>query len=125
MIKIRIGEESFNANLKRNKSPKTVQAIIDALPIQGNTNTWGDEIYFTVPVDVELENAVETVHIGDLAYWPQGNAFCIFYGKTPLSNSEYEIIPASAVNLIGRIENAENLKKHKAGEKIKITIIDS
>ena len=58
MIIIRIGEESFNANLKRSKSPKTVQAIIDALPIQGNTNTWSDEIYFTVPVDVELENAV-------------------------------------------------------------------
>ena len=63
----------------------------------------GDEIYFTIPVDAELdETAREEVEMGDLGYWPSGKAFCIFFGQTPMSEPG-RIVPASAVNIIGRV----------------------
>ena len=66
-------------------------------------NTWGDEIYFTVPVDAGLDDtAREEVELGDLGYWPTGKAFCIFFGQTPMSKPG-KIIPASAVNIIGKV----------------------
>ena len=63
----------------------TAKAISNILPITAAANTWGDEIYFEIPVSTGPEDPVETVELGDLAYWPPGKAFCIFYGKTPAS----------------------------------------
>src|SRR5665648_778811 len=57
---------------------KTAQKVWDALPIEGRVNTWGDEIYFSIPVDVGSENAKAVVSEGDLGYWPPGSAFYIF-----------------------------------------------
>lgn len=103
-----------------NENPKTVKAIWDSLPIEARTNTWGDEIYFSIPVNIELENEEETVKMGDIAYWPPGNAFCIFFGKTPISRGD-EIRPASAVNIIGKVMgDATMFKKVKSGDKILI-----
>lgn len=81
---------------------RTAQAIWDALPIKAEVNTWGKEIYFPIPVSLELEEGQETVAIGDLGYWPSGRAFCIFFGPTPASRGD-EIRPASAVNVFGRV----------------------
>jgi hypothetical protein len=80
------------------------QALAAALPFSGPAHRWGDEIYFAVPQVVqELEDdARVTVEVGDLAYWPSGRAFCIFFGLTPTSVPG-EIRPASAVNLVGRV----------------------
>ena len=79
------------------------QAIGQALPLTARANTWGNEVYFRVPVSRELdETAAELVETGDLGYWPSGNAFCIFYGPTPISGPG-EIRPASAVNIVGRV----------------------
>ena len=75
---------------------RTAQAIWEALPIVARINTWGDEVYFAIPVKLELEKGQELVEIGDLGYWPTGSAFCIFFGPTPMSRGE-EIRPASAV----------------------------
>ena len=119
-VTITVGEEEFAATLEEESAPETVRAIREALPIEGAASTWGEEIYFTIPVEMGPENGVETVSVGDLGYWPQGNAFCIFYGKTPMSRSEEEIVPASAVNPIGRIEGAERLKKHAEGETVRV-----
>lgn len=83
-------------------SSGTADAIWEALPIQGQVNTWGDEIYFTIPIALELDNAQELVGLGDLGYWPHGPAFCIFFGPTPISEDR-EIRPASAVNVFGKI----------------------
>lgn len=80
----------------------TAKAIWQALPISSRINLWGDEIYFSIPVNVELEDGKEVVECGDLGYWPQGRAFCIFFGKTPASLMG-EIRPASAVNVFGRV----------------------
>ena len=64
---------------------KTAQAIWETLPIKGHVNLWGEEIYFSVPLSLKLESGQELVSIGDLGYWSQGSAFCIFFGLTPIS----------------------------------------
>lgn len=97
---IRVGSLSMEAALD---DTPTAREIAAALPIRTSFNTWGDEIYFAIPVEAELdEHAREIVDLGDLGYWPPGNAFCIFFGPTPMSQPG-EIRPASAVNIIGRV----------------------
>jgi len=80
------------------------KALAEALPITGEAQLWGEEIYFSVPhVVADLDDtATPVVQMGDLGYWPPGKAFCIFFGLTPASVPG-EIRPASAVNLVGRI----------------------
>ena len=121
-IRIQVGDEAFEAVLSEHSAPETVRKILEALPIQSAARTWGEEIYFEIPVSMSEENAVETVSKGDLGYWPEGECFCIFFGKTPVSISEGEIKPASPVNPIGRIENPDALKSHAAGEPVRITL---
>ncbi len=99
-IKITAGDVSATAVLK---DTKTANAIWDALPIQARANTWGDEIYFAIPVMLDEENAQEVVGMGDLGYWPPGHAFCIFFGRTPVSRGN-EIRPASPVNVFGKVD---------------------
>jgi uncharacterized protein len=99
-IAIRIGTLSMEAEL--NETP-TAQKIAAALPLRATFNTWGDEIYFAIPVDADLDDsAQDVVELGDLGYWPPGKAWCIFFGQTPVSQSG-KIIPASAVNVIGKV----------------------
>ncbi len=82
----------------------TGQALAEALPIEGEAQRWGDEIYFSVPKVVqELDDtAAVVVQVGDIGYWPPGRALCFFFGLTP-SSVPGEIRPASAVNLVGRL----------------------
>jgi hypothetical protein len=102
------------------ENPKTSKAIWDALPIEARANTWGDEVYFSIPVEVEEENLREVVEMGDLGYWPPGKAFCIFFGPTPASRGE-EIRPASPVNVFGRVQgDAKVIKAVRGGEKVSI-----
>ena len=102
------------------ESPDTAMRIWEALPIEARANTWGDEIYFGIPVDVNPENPREVVELGDLAYWPPGNAFCIFFGRTPASRGD-EIRPASAVNVFGKAEGDPKVfKKVRSGERVRI-----
>jgi len=97
---------------------RTAQAIWEALPLKGLVSTWGDEIYFSVPLDLELDDGRELVDIGDLGYWPAGNAFCIFFGPTLASRGD-EIRPASAVTVFGKvIGSADNLKQVTSGSDI-------
>jgi len=81
----------------------TAMKVFDILPVTSSVNIWGDEIYFNIPVETGLENAKETVDLGDIAYWPQGNILCIFFGRTPVSEGD-EIRPISPVNVIGAVE---------------------
>ncbi len=99
-IKIKIGGLSADAELNETS---TAKKIGEALPIKTSFNTWGDEIYFSIPVKAGLEPGAKTVvELGDLGYWPDGSAFCIFFGPTPMSSSD-KIVPASAVNIIGKV----------------------
>ncbi len=116
-IKIIVGKIELEAWLNETK---TASKVFDALPITSKVNTWGDEIYFTIRVTEGSENAKELVELGDIAYWPPGKAMCIFFGKTPVSQGD-EIRPASAVNIIGKLEgDYQALKKVKDGEEITI-----
>ena len=99
-IRILIGNMAFDAEL--NDGP-TARKIAGILPLRTSFNTWGDEIYFSIPVAELDESAREEVEMGDLGYWPSGCAFCIFFGPTPMSTPG-KIIPASAVNIIGKVK---------------------
>jgi hypothetical protein len=102
------------------ESPGTAKAVWEALPIEARANTWGDEIYFGIPVKVGPENPREVVELGDIAYWPPGNAFCIFFGRTPASRGD-EIRPASAVNVFGKVEGDPKVfKKVRSGDTVRI-----
>ena len=115
-IKITAGPVEVIADL--DDSP-TADAIWEALPIKGEVNTWGDEIYFQIPVFLAASaDAREAVAVGELGYWPPGRAFCIFFGPTPASQSD-EPRAASAVNVFGRVAgDATVLRQVADGEAV-------
>ena len=99
---------------------KTAKELFGILPITSNVNRWGNEIYFSIPLKANIENGVEEVDIGTVAFWPPGSALCIFFGKTPASQSD-KPQAASPVTIIGNIVNMEiikELKEIRDGEKI-------
>ena len=99
---------------------KTADAIWKSLPIKGTANLWGDEVYFEIPVEMEIENGRELVSAGDMGYWPTGNCFCIFFGPTPMSKGS-EIRPASSVNVFGKIiGDARIFKQVKEGQTLTV-----
>ncbi|HEC21465.1 MAG TPA: hypothetical protein ENI95_00950 [Chloroflexi bacterium] len=99
-IIISAGDVSLRAELNDNP---TARQIWEALPIEGQANRWGDEIYFEIPVKAPQEpDAREEVEVGELGYWPVGRAFCIFFGPTPISTGD-QPRAASPVNILGRV----------------------
>ncbi|MDM8548683.1 cyclophilin-like fold protein [Desulfobacterales bacterium HSG2] len=102
MKKIIISAEDVSLSAELNDSA-TAQGIWDALPFEGEAGTWGDEIYFGIPVDMNEEpDARADVEVGTLGYWPVGSAFCIFFGPTP-SSTDDKPRAASPVNIFGRV----------------------
>jgi hypothetical protein len=98
----------------------TAGLIWDALPLAVAGETWGDEIYFSVPVKANPERPRETVDMGDLGYWPPGSAFCIFFGPTPASRGN-EIRPASPVNVFGKVVGDPAVfKKVRSGTSVRV-----
>lgn len=88
----------------------TGRAVYEALPIRKNVNRWGQEIYFAVPANVDLEEGAQAeVAEGDLAYWPNMPAFCIFFGPTPVSMGN-EPRAASPVNVFGKLLETDKAK---------------
>ena len=121
MRKIKIRSKAIGeivAKLLETKNPKTAEAIWSALPIKSTVNTWGDEIYFNIAVNLTSENSVQIVEKGDIGYWPPGKAFCIFFGSTPISEGN-EIRAASPVNVFGKIlGNLEIFRKIRDGDEV-------
>ncbi|MEJ2126656.1 MAG: cyclophilin-like fold protein [Candidatus Bathyarchaeota archaeon] len=110
-IKLKIqGIGTAEGELIRLKSPRTTDAIIKALPIEGMSAVWQEEVYFDIPIKMGNEKSSATVEKGDLAYWPMGAAFCIFWGETQ---------PYSPINKIGKVtKNLELFEKVQRGTKI-------
>lgn len=99
----------------------TAKAVKLSLPISSKVKTWGDEIYFDTGITAPVVNATTDVNIGDIAYWPDGKAFCIFFGPTPVS-SDGKPVPASEVVVIGKADvKPEELKKVTSGSHILVT----
>jgi len=118
--RIRITAADVEATAELN-STATAEAIWQSLPIKGRASLWGDEIYFSIPLSLQLEAGQEVVSMGDLGYWPEGNAFCVFFGPTPVSQGN-EMRPASPVTVFGRIiGDATIFKKVAAGTKITVS----
>ncbi|MCX7965051.1 MAG: cyclophilin-like fold protein [Syntrophorhabdaceae bacterium] len=117
-IEITIKDITVKAELFDTECAK---AITNALPVEAIPNEWGDEFYFTIPVEFTLdETATEDVNIGDIGYWPPGCALAIFFGPTPLSRG-IKPVPASKVNIVGRIkDDPKMLKNAKGADKVKI-----
>jgi len=104
------GVGKAEGELVRIRSPRTVDAIIRQLPLEGRAALWQQEVYFDIPVKMGNEKAKPTVEKGTLAYWPMGSALCIFYGETQ---------PYSPVNIIGQVtKNLELFESVKSGAKI-------
>lgn len=118
MILIEFNELTIKARLNDNPTSKE---IWEQLPIEGQVNTWGDEIYFEIDVTMPQESdAREKVEVGELGYWPVGRAFCIFFGPTPISKDE-QPRAYSPVNIIGEvIGDIAKLKTIKDGENVRI-----
>jgi hypothetical protein len=122
---IKIISKNFEFLVELNDS-KTSQEIIKKLPIVSRSNIWGNEIYFQIPVYSELENGIEILDTGSVAYWPPGNAFCIFFGKTPASTKD-KPQAASPVTVIGKIidnKSLPDLKKISDGDIIELRIVE-
>lgn len=110
-IKITVANVTATATLN---DTGVADAIWHACPIKSVARTWGDEIYFDIGVDVANEQPQPTVEMGDIAYWPPGPAFCIFFGPTPMSSGE-EIRPASPVTVFGKIDGDPTIFKSASG----------
>jgi len=116
-VRITAGSVTCTAQMLPNR---TARALWNALPLTGSANRWGDEIYFEVPVDLAEDDGVEVVQIGDMAYWPPGNAVCIFWGPTPASRAQ-EPRAASAVNVFGHIDHgAADFASVATGTRVRI-----
>ncbi len=116
-IRITAGSISVSAALD---DSSTATAIWEALPIEARTETWGDEIYFGIAMDLAEESPRAVVEMGDLGYWSPGQAFCVFFGRTPASQGG-EIRPASPVNVFGRVEGDPTvLKKVRSGTRVRV-----
>ena len=115
-IVIDAGSVTMEAEL--NEGP-TAQLVWEALPITARANTWGDEIYFEIPVHTDqAADARADVEVGELGYWPVGHAFCIFFGPTPVSSGD-EPRAASPVNILGRVlGDATAFRQVPAGAKV-------
>jgi hypothetical protein len=118
MIRITVGNVQATAELNDTETAKRIRA---ALPIEARGATWGDEIYFSIPVDCEREEGARTeVEVGDLGYWLAGSGFCIFFGRTPMSAGE-KPVAASEVNVFGRIVGDPTVfREVRSGERVLI-----
>ena len=117
MRKIKISAGKIEVVARLNETA-TAAKVWEILPLTASANLWGEEIYFAIPLETGAENPQEVVAPGDIAYWPPGQALCLFFGQTPLSRGQ-EIRPYSPVNVIGRIEGEPKvLKSVKEGETI-------
>jgi len=106
------------------ENPKTAEAIWAALPIKGNANRWGDEIYFSISVNLKEEKARAEVEVGSIAYWPPGKALCIFFGATPVSEHG-EPRAYSPVNVFAKVATDPTVfKKVHDGDQVTLERVE-
>lgn len=104
---------------------ETANNIWKALPIESSASTWGEEIYFTIPVQLEeSKDARQDMDIGELGYWPPGSALCVFFGRTPASTSD-QPRAASNVNPFGMVSgDVTPLHAIRQGDRITVSRVE-
>ena len=108
-ILIQAGPVSMAATLN---DSETAKLLVAALPCESNASVWGDEIYFTIPIDAGEENGQAQVPSGTVAYWPPGSALCVFFGQTP----------CSPVNVVGSLDgDPKEFAKVSSGDAVKVS----
>jgi uncharacterized protein len=115
-VEIEVGAKTLEAELF---DTELGRMVADILPIEGDASPWGDELYFAMDIVWDPVNPQEVMEIGDLAYWPPGNAFCIFYGPTPASQGSEPRI-ASPGEVFGRITGDAAVLKGSRGGKVTV-----
>lgn len=122
-MKIKIVTESIEAFAELNDM-KTASAVARVLSFESIAHRWGEEIYFDIPLELELENGKEVLDVGDIAYWPPGKSMCIFFGPTPSSKGS-EVRAYSPVSVFGKvIGDAKIFRTVKEGERIRVKAAD-
>ena len=124
MRKIRISAGGVVIEVELADTP-TAEAVLAALPIRATAMRWGEEVYFSTPVEVEREaDARAVVEAGEIAFWPDGNAIAIGFGPTPISKGD-EIRLASPSNVFGRaLDDVRALGAVRAGEAVTVEPIE-
>jgi hypothetical protein len=117
-LRVRVAGRELRADWT-DENPDTRAAVANALPVSGTASRWGDELYFRIPVDIGPENAREAVEPGAIAYWPEGNALCLFWGPTPASRGD-EPRAASPVNVVARLDSVDALADLDGGAEVRI-----
>jgi hypothetical protein len=122
MISIKAGTIEVQAELN---NTRTAKSLLRILPIKATISTWGDEIYFDIALNMEIEDGREVVQMGDVAYWPDGPSLCLFFGRTPASRGD-EIRAASPVTILGRIfGDPKVLKSVRSGAEVTVEKVTS
>ncbi|MBX0323921.1 hypothetical protein EGH21_12860 [Halomicroarcula sp. F13] len=117
-LRVWVGDATLTASWT-DANHETRDGLAGALPLAGDGTRWGDELYLSVPVDVPPEDTQTEVPVGAVAYWPQGNALCLFWGPTPASRDD-EPRAASPVTVVAEIDDVGPLSAVTGGATVRV-----